>query len=133
MPPNEIPPRLNLIAEPLVALFDGAVESARAAARERRRDRVRRQNARTGRCHALQPGADTPLWNELVRRIRPHLRARGTKAQLGRLLAVPRQRIHQCFVARTAMLDAERTMLVIGWMVAREGGREPGTPPAGTS
>ncbi|MBA4138725.1 MAG: hypothetical protein C0518_15575 [Opitutus sp.] len=124
---------MNLIAAPLVALFDAAVESARVAAKVRRRERIRQQNARTGRCHVLHPGVDTPLWNELVRRIRPHLRARGTKAQLGRLLAVPRQRIHQCFVARTAMLDAERTMLVIGWMVARESGRDIGTPPLGVS
>lgn len=65
---------------------------------------------------ALRPGPDTPLWNELVRQILPYLRRRGSKAQLARLLAVPRQRLQACFKARYACLDAERTLQLVGWL-----------------
>ena len=64
----------------------------------------------------MRPGTDTPLWNELVRRIRPHLHRRGSKAQLARLLGVPRQRLQDCLKKKSASLDAERTLLLLGWL-----------------
>ena len=37
----------------------------------------------------LRPGKQTPLWNELRRQLRPHLRRYGTQVNLGRLLGCP--------------------------------------------
>ena len=64
----------------------------------------------------LRPGPETPLWNALVRQVRPHLRKYGAKAQLARLLGLPRQRLQDCLKAGSACLDAERTLLLIGWL-----------------
>jgi hypothetical protein len=83
----------------------------------------------------LRPGLDTPLWNELVRQVRPHLRKRGSKAQLARLLGLPRQRLQDCLKSRVACLDAERTLLLLGWLGFFQRGGElipivrPGRPP----
>ena len=74
--------------------------------------------ARRGRggSRTLRPGVDTPHWNNLVRQIRPHLRRRGSKAQLARLLGLPRQRLQDCLKAGSACLDAERTLQLVGWL-----------------
>lgn len=91
-------------------LIDTAVDAARRARTKpvpRRRQRVQ---------VTLRPGPDTPLWNELVRQVRPHLRKYGSKAQLARLLGLPRQRLQDCLKARAACLDAERTLLLLGWL-----------------
>jgi len=74
---------------------------------------------------------DTPLWNELVRRVAPHLARRGSKAQLARQLGLPRQRLQDCLKSKHAMLDGERTLLLLTWLTAKERGRELGTPPNG--
>jgi hypothetical protein len=107
------------------------MEAARAEARRRSRARTRRDNARTRRNWALHPGTETPLWNELVRRVTPLLRPRGSKAQLARVLGVPRQRLQDCLRSKNAMLDAERTLLLLGWLEAAYRGRPPATPPPG--
>lgn len=75
--------------------------------------------APTRRNATLRPGADTPLWNALVAAIRPQLRRRGEKINLGRELGVPPQRIHEYFVARTAAPDAERTLALMIWLARR--------------
>jgi len=64
----------------------------------------------------LRPGPETPCWNELVRQVRPHLRKYGAKSQLARLLGLPRQRLQDCLKAGSASLDAERTLLLLGWL-----------------
>jgi hypothetical protein len=87
-------------------------ELIRATARNVLRPAVRR-NA------TLRPGPNTPLWNALVAAIRPHLRRRGEKINLGRELGVPPQRIHEYFVARTATPDAERTLDLVVWLARR--------------
>ncbi len=110
--------------EPLVELLDLAVKTASDAARKKYRERKRR--SRDGRYAALQPGPDTPLWNELARECERHLTRYGSKANLGRLLHVPRQRIHQLLVAKTACADAERTLQLLGWLLARRRGLVPG-------
>jgi hypothetical protein len=74
-------------------------------------------------CQALSPGVRTPLWNELVRQVRPHLRRRGSKNLLAHLLGIPRQRLYVCLKARRACLDAERTLLLLAWLQARQQGR----------
>lgn len=97
----------SLIDEAKRAAARGAAARAAAA---RRRHRTPRRGL------TLRPGPDTPLWNELVRQVRPHLRKRGSMAQLARLLGLPRQRLHDCLKAGSACLDGERTLLLIGWL-----------------
>lgn len=105
--------RPALLAELISMLIDDAMAAA-AALRQRRAIRAAR-NRRLTRL-ALRPGPATPLWNELVWQIQPHLRRRGSKAQLARLLGVPRQRLQACFKAKYACLDAERTLQLVGWL-----------------
>jgi hypothetical protein len=112
-------------------LIAAAVTVARAArlAQTRVRPRPRRPSL------TLRPGPETPLWNELVRQVRPHLRKYGSKAQLARLLGLPRQRLQDCLKAGSASLDAERTLLLLGWLGFFQRGGEltsvvrPGRPP----
>jgi hypothetical protein len=99
-------------------LFDASMAAISRAADARRRRRVPKRGL------TLQPGPDTPLWNELVRQVRPHLRKRGSKAQLGRLLGLPRQRLQVCLKAERGCFDAERTLLLLAWLRARNHGRE---------
>src|SRR3954470_23840184 len=81
----------------------------------------RRKDARRPRKGAtLRPGDETPLWSAVVEKMRPHLRVRGAKANLARVLEVPRQRVHDYFVAGTQMPDAERMIHVLLWLAARE-------------
>lgn len=72
----------------------------------------------------LRPGRDTPLWNELVRQTLPLLGKRGSKARLARFLRLPRQRMQDCLKARQNSLDAERTLLPLCWVSARQQGRD---------
>lgn len=99
-------------------LLEVAAENLRAAGRRRAPDR-RRRGFKT-----LQPGPDTPVWNELVKQTAPFLRKRGAKVRLARLLGLPRQRVHQLLVERSACADAERTLLLVAWLHARRAGRE---------
>lgn len=114
-------PQLRTTGELALALFEAAAQTARLAAKEGRRlwsHRIR------GRC--LPPGVGTPLWNELLARATPHLRKRGTKAHLARLLGLPRQRLQDVLKARKACLDAERTLWLLCWIAAREQGHDIG-------
>lgn len=113
------PASLKLVADLILDLYAVAATSARAAAKQGRRMVPRSQRNRT-----LRPGAGTPLWNELVKQAQPFLRQRGTKAQLARVLGVPRQRLQDCLKTRSACLDAERTLLLLCWVVAQRQGRD---------
>lgn len=113
-------PKLELPAALALALWDGAAQTARAAVKAIET----REARRTGRGRTLRPGRATPLWNELVAAARPWLDRRGAKAQLARILGVPRQRVHECLKANSACLDAERALLLLCWIAAREQGRE---------
>ncbi|MFA6285773.1 MAG: hypothetical protein WC661_00210 [Opitutaceae bacterium] len=113
-----VPTPRNLIADLLFTLGELAVDQARLAAA--RRGEVRR--VRKG--STLRPGDDTPLWNSLVDSMKPHLAKRGVKANLARVLEVPRQRVSDYFVTRTQMPDAERMLHVLLWLASRQ---EPGT------
>ena len=66
------------------------------------------------------------MWNELAQAIRPYLRRYGDQVKLGRLLGLPRQRIHTYFIKRTQMPDAERTLQFIVWLNLVQQGRKPG-------
>ena len=91
-----------------------AVEHARLAAERRKEARRPRKGA------TLRPGDETPLWSAVVEKMRPHLRVRGAKANLARVLEVPRQRVHDYFVAGTQMPDAERMIHLLLWLANRE-------------
>ena len=111
-------PSLEFTGGIIWLLAEAAEEAARRAMRQIRH----RFRARQG--STLRPGSDTPLWNELVKQAQPLLRKHGSKAQLARLLRIPRQRLQDCLKAKTACLDGERTLLVMCWIAARQQGRE---------
>lgn len=113
---NSLHPRLDLpsaLVEAVVAASASMVSSAfKAATRPPRR--------RGG--ETLRPGAGTPLWNALTAQLRPLLKVRGAKANLARILGVPRQTVSMWVTSRTRMPDAERTLQLIAWLIAmREG------------
>ena len=108
------------ILEELGAL---AVEQAQRAVQRRKDARRPRRGA------TLRPGEDTPWWPAVVEKMRPHLRVRGAKANLARVLEVPRQRVHDYFVSGTQMPDAERMIQVLLWLAAREAGAPVGKSP----
>jgi len=105
------PTVIDLVEMLIAAAAKASAEAAAARARV-----ARRRHRGACRGQTLRPGPDTPLWRELVRQIRPHLRKYGAKAQLARLLGLPRQRLHDCLKAGSASLDAERTLLLLGWL-----------------
>lgn len=112
--PAFCPPLPHEIIE---GLYHLTLEAAQRAARAR----LPRRAPKTQR--TLRPGPDTPLWNELVRQVRPHLRRRGSKNLLAHLLGIPRQRLYVCLKAKSGFLDAERTLLLLAWVQARQQGR----------
>lgn len=115
--PNPLHPRLRPYFEIIEWLTDAAAESARRTV-----GKLKRRPPKRGL--TLQPGADTPLWNELVRQVTPLLRRRGSKVHLARILGIPRQRLHVCLKAQAGCLDAERTLLLLAWLCACRQGRE---------
>jgi hypothetical protein len=54
----------------------------------------------------------------------PLLGKYGSKVRLARFLGLPRQRMQDCLKARHAALDAERTLLLLCWVSARQQGRD---------
>lgn len=106
---------------PFLAIIDWLVAAGAESAR-RTAGKLRRRPPKRGL--TLQPGPDTPLWNELVKQVAPLLRRRGSKVHLARILGIPRQRLQVCLKARTGCLDAERTLLLLAWLAARQQGRE---------
>jgi len=111
---SHLPRSLSGPAGLMLILGDAAEEALRRQMRALRH-RFRRRVGAT-----LRPGPHTPLWNELVKQAEPYLRKRGSKAQLARVLRLPRQRIQDCLKARTACLDGERTLLLLCWVAAKQ-------------
>ena len=99
-----------------MAMNDALVTSAVAFARIARRHLRPKPRPRAGRGVTLRPGVETPLWLTLAAQVRPHLRAPGAKSLLARELGLDPSRISQFFVTRTASPDAERTLLLLGWL-----------------
>lgn len=116
--PYAVPHGLQLTGGIILILAEAAEQAARRSMREVRY-RFRKRIGAT-----LRPGDATPLWNELVKQALPLLRKRGSKAQLARLLRLPRQRLQDCLKAQSACLDAERTLLLMCWVASRQQGRE---------
>lgn len=113
----KLPPQLVLPAMLSVALVDAAVATMKATAR------ITTDRRRTRRGQTLKPGLNTPLWNELSKAVRVRLRRYGEKARLGRLLGLPRQRVHELLMSRRHLPDAERTLLLLVWLHAHQQGR----------
>jgi hypothetical protein len=99
-------------------LLQVAWENLRNIAQAKKPERRRKASV------TLQPGVDTPVWNELVKSALPYLEKRGEKVKLARLLGLPRQRLHQLLVQKTACADAERTLLLLAWVHAKRSGKE---------
>lgn len=117
---SQPPPPARLLLEFIDALSEAAEATIRATVKKT----APRRRARRGA--TLRPGPATPLWNEVVTAVRPFLGRRGTKAKLARMLGVPRQRVHDYFVAPKACPDAERVLLILHWLMARRAGDDPG-------
>jgi hypothetical protein len=106
------------------ALAMGGALAAAAEATARAVKRTRAQ-ARESRGETLHPGPETPLWNELASALRNQKWAYGEKANLARVLGVPRQRINDFIIDGKRMPDAERTLLLLHWLAARRQGIRP--------
>lgn len=106
-------PHIHPRLEPIFTLFDLVEATARAAGRAAHRARRRPRGA------TLRPGPATPLWNELARFAASRVTRYGAKAHLARCLGVPRQRVHEYLVARTACPDAERVLRLLVWLRAQ--------------
>lgn len=109
-----VPARLRPLLGFADALLDIARESTIAARK------TYHELARKSRGATLRPGPETPLWNELATMAAAHLGTFGAKAQLARILGVPRQRVHEYLVAKTACPDTERTLLLLAWVMKQQ-------------
>lgn len=114
---NSIHPRFKLLDTAMDALLQASRETGLQIAKFAR-DRPQKAY------RTLKPGPDTPLWNELRRRVASLLAKRGEQILLARFLGVSRQRLHVMIKAHTACPDAERTLLLLAWVIARENGRD---------
>jgi hypothetical protein len=112
---NSIHPRLRLLELAIDSLIDAARETGLQTAKL-----VRDRHKKSFR--TLKPGPDTPLWNELRRRVAGQVVKRGEQSILARFLGIPRQRVHLIIKAGSASPDAERTLLLLAWVIAREQG-----------
>lgn len=97
------------------------------AARELLKQTARKPPANRPRKGATRrPGSRTPMWLALVEAVRPHLRIRGEKANLARLLEIPPPRLSEFLTSRKAAPDAERTLRLLYWLSQRQRGLQPG-------
>lgn len=106
--------------EPLLFLIE---QAARVQARSTAKSATKtpRRSPRRSRGLTLRPGAATPLWNELTKTVHLNLRKRGAKVNLARYLGIHRQRLHLLIVSRQACPDAERTLMLLVWLLALRG------------
>jgi hypothetical protein len=121
---QEMPVRLALVADLLILLTGAARETAVSAVKHYRA-RGRKPIGAT-----LRPGPDTPLWNEFAKLAAGQLQRYGDKARLARILGVPRQRVHEYFVAHTACPDTERALRLLVWLLEVPESGRPGPKPA---
>lgn len=115
---TRLPRQMEIAADLALLLMEAAIESARRhAAKAPRANRPRRGET-------LRPGSATPLWNALAQALEAQLSRRGEKARLARVLGLPRQRVHEIIRARHHLPDAERTLLLLAWLHARNNGQD---------
>lgn len=110
---------------PFIDTMADIAEAAFVASRKSINDyqTLKRRQASVGG-QTLRPGRETPLWNEMKERLRFHTMKHGAKAVLARDLGLPRQRIHQFLKEGSAMPDAERTLLLLNWLIDKEKSEE---------
>ena len=104
--------------ETALQLGGALVFAAEATARALKKAQAKTKGARGV---ALHPGVDTPLWNEFSLVLRNQKWSYGEKAKLARILGVPRQRVDD-FIAGRRLPDAERALLLLHWLAARQKG-----------
>ncbi len=109
------PARLRSV-EPLISLIEELAVTVARELRKRSRSKPIRRGA------TLRPGVDTPHWLALAELVRPHLRKRGAKTLLARELGLHPSRVTQFFRKGAAMPDAERTLLLMIWLVKQARG-----------
>ena len=111
--------------EPVISTLWEIIEIAATAAKNHRKAKAKRVHRKTpSRGLTRRPGEETPLWNELRRRLILHTRQRGAKALLARHLGLPRQRVTDFLARASSMPDAERTLWLLAWVEAKEVGKE---------
>lgn len=89
-------------------------------------DAAKRVTARKRKGGAtLRPGEATPLWNALATELRAELKEYGHQARLARVMGVSRQTINGWLTGKTSMPDAERTLQLVAWLLAKRSGQEP--------
>jgi hypothetical protein len=108
-----IHPRMELPMELSHAIFSAAATLVADAFKAATRPPRKRQG------ETLRPGLGSPLWNALVAQLKPLLKDHGEKARLARVLGVPRQTVNMWVTSRTRMPDAERTLQLIAWSMAK--------------
>ena len=72
----------------------------------------------------LRPGEETPLWNRLAAELNREMQAHGDQARLARVMGVSRQTLN-AWLTGIRMPDAERTLQLVAWLLARRNGQEP--------
>lgn len=110
---DRFPARLDSLLE-LADLLIADAEKSRLAAVKAYKHHTRKRSGGT-----IRPGSQTPLWNELAIETRRLITRYGEKANLGRYLGLPRQRIHQFLMEKSAGPDAERTLMLLAWVIAK--------------
>ena len=111
-------PRLEAVLAASGMIMEAPAFAARFAQRQLHRA------TRPRRRQTLRPGIDTPLWNSLAQALRARLTRYGDKARLARFLGVPRQRLDDFLRGRRSLPDAERTLLLLHWLVAKNSGKD---------
>ncbi|MFI5357437.1 MAG: hypothetical protein ACHQ4G_08895 [Opitutales bacterium] len=109
-----VPSRLVPLLEFAGTLDQAARESLKALRK------AYREHSRAPRGGTLRPGPETPLWNELAALAAIQLSRYGDKANLARILGVPRQRVHEYLVAKTTCPDTERALMLLAWALDRQ-------------
>jgi hypothetical protein len=121
MKPTLIHPRLEGSIEMADLLMTTGARLAIEAADAAKRATVRRRKSGL----TLRPGTTTPLWNALAAELANELRNHGHKARLARVLGVSRQTINTWLTGHSSMPDAERTLQLLAWLLAKRKGQEP--------
>ena len=114
---NKLSAHVSLIPDVLYAILEVAATDVLD-----RREKKRRARSR-GVGVTLRPGNGTPLWNDLRTAVRASTTAYGDQAQLARILGLPRQRVNSYLTGGGQMPDAERTLMMLGWLAAKRAGR----------
>lgn len=114
-------PKLTLGQDIGELLWDAGARLAFEASDAAKRVTTRKRKGGT----TLRPGEATPLWNALAAELRKELAEHGQQARLSRVMGVPRQTINAWLTRGARMPDAERTLQLVAWLLARRSGQEP--------